>query len=114
MPLFIELLPNTFTCDCHSKSENRRLILCLLRHFLLRFGADIIKHDIREATSDLASYEKVKAFVLLEEGLTIENGMLTATLKLRKNKVIEKHRTLIDTIYKDTKTSTEQRTIVYI
>lgn len=62
---------------------------------------ELIKHEIAEATSELASYERVKAFALLEQGFSVENGMLTATFKLKRAKVAEKYFHLIEKIYGD-------------
>ncbi|MDO5036640.1 MAG: long-chain fatty acid--CoA ligase [Porphyromonas sp.] len=45
---------------------------------------------VEKAVKELASYERVKQFTLLTEPFTIENGMLTNSLK-EKRDVIEKH-----------------------
>jgi long-chain acyl-CoA synthetase len=59
----------------------------------------LIKNELDIAGQDLAPYEKVKAFALLSEGFTIDNGLLTPTLKLRRGKVIEKYLNLIEETY---------------
>jgi long-chain acyl-CoA synthetase len=62
---------------------------------------DLFKRQIEASTSSLAQFEKVKAFALLENELTIEAGDLTPTLKVKRRVVDEKYRTLIDEIYKN-------------
>jgi len=61
---------------------------------------NLIKQALDDACKDLAPYEKVKAFALLSEGFTIENELLTPTLKLRRTKVFEKYRDLIEETYR--------------
>lgn len=48
---------------------------------------------------ELASHERVKAFRVLPEGLSIEKGELTATMKVRRHAVEERHRHLIHEMY---------------
>jgi long-subunit acyl-CoA synthetase (AMP-forming) len=38
----------------------------------------------------LASYEKIHEFYIFNESFTIENGLLTSTLKIRRQAIIEK------------------------
>jgi len=59
----------------------------------------LLEQEIEKASQDLAHYEKIKQFTLLPEGFTIDNGMLTPTLKLRRNKVIERYGTVIEAMY---------------
>ncbi|GAB6012054.1 AMP-dependent synthetase/ligase [Viscerimonas tarda] len=49
--------------------------------------------------ADLASYEKVKKFVLLPEAFTMESGELTNTLKLKRRFVNDKYKEVIDKMY---------------
>ncbi len=65
-----------------------------------------LTNEIENATTDLAPYEKIKAFTIIPEGFNIDNGMLTPTLKLRRNKVLEKYKPLIEAMY--TKTGPEK------
>jgi long-chain acyl-CoA synthetase len=72
--------------------------------------ADLIaRADIREflmteidrGTPGLASYEKIKKIVLLDRDFELEQGELTPTLKVKRNKVEEKYKDLIDGLYKE-------------
>jgi long-chain acyl-CoA synthetase len=60
---------------------------------------NLLNQEIERATVDLSPYEKIKAFTIIPEGFTIDNGMLTPTLKLRRNKVLEKYKPLIEAMY---------------
>ena len=62
----------------------------------------LIANEIKKATVNFAPFEKVKAFTLLPESFTIENSMLTPTLKLRRPKIIERYRSEIDSMYAQT------------
>jgi long-chain acyl-CoA synthetase len=53
-------------------------------------------HSIQE---DLANYERVIRFTLLPEPFSIQNGMLTNTLKVRRNLLIEQFKDDIDKMY---------------
>lgn len=60
---------------------------------------ELIRHEIENATFDLPSYERIKVFALLEEGFTVENGMLTLSQKLKRKNVVEKYSNLIESMY---------------
>jgi long-chain acyl-CoA synthetase len=71
---------------------------------------ELIKHDeivrliesrVEEHQKDLASYEKIKRFVLLAEPFTMENRALTDTLKLRRPVILQKFAAEIESMYKD-------------
>ena len=64
---------------------------------------DLIAAEIERATIDLAPFEKVRAFTLLPESFTVANELLTPTLKLRRKKIVERYRNLIDTLYETCK-----------
>ncbi|MEP6787187.1 MAG: long-chain fatty acid--CoA ligase [Acidobacteriota bacterium] len=61
---------------------------------------DLIRRQIEAATPGLSQYEKVKKFALIDHELTVENGELTPTLKVKRRIVDEKYRDIIDKIYK--------------
>lgn len=60
---------------------------------------DLVRDEVEKATESLASYEKVKGFVLVPEEFTVANGLLTPSLKLRKKKVEEKYKDEISALY---------------
>ena len=59
----------------------------------------LIAREIEKATAKCAPFEKIKAFVLLPEGFTTENDLLTPTLKLRRSKIAEKYTAEITSMY---------------
>ncbi|MCL5267246.1 MAG: long-chain fatty acid--CoA ligase [Bacteroidetes bacterium] len=61
--------------------------------------SDAIKKDIDLLQKDLAKYEQVRRFRLLNTPFTIENGLLTPTLKIKRKIVEQKYVNLIDSMY---------------
>lgn len=59
----------------------------------------LIESDVQALQKDLATYERVRKFVLLDSPLTVENGELTPTLKVKRKVVEEKYRDLIEQMY---------------
>lgn len=59
----------------------------------------LIADEIEKATTDCAPFEKVKAFVLLPEPFTVENELMTPTLKPRRSKITEKFAREIAAMY---------------
>ncbi|MCF6366759.1 MAG: long-chain fatty acid--CoA ligase [Bacteroidales bacterium] len=57
--------------------------------------------EIRKSLKDkYGNYEIPKKFIFTDEDFTIENGMLTQTLKLKRRVVIEKYKGQIEMLYK--------------
>ena len=64
----------------------------------------VIAHMEREVfgmLTDLASFQRPKKIALLEEELSIENGFLTPTLKVKRRVVHERLDSLIDELYSE-------------
>lgn len=59
----------------------------------------LVSARIDRANAELASYETIKRFVILERPLTIEDGFLTPTLKLKRKKVYEAFRAELEALY---------------
>ena len=64
---------------------------------------DLFRRQIDAMTPALSGFEKVKGFALLEHELTVEEGELTPTLKIKRRVVDSKYRGVIDEIYRDAK-----------
>jgi len=56
---------------------------------------------VQHVNNNLAQFEKLKKVLVLPEELSVSNGTLTPTLKLRRRKVEEHYRELIDDLYAD-------------
>ncbi len=54
---------------------------------------------ISEINQKLARYEQIKKFLLVPEEFSIANGLLTASMKLRRRQVEERYRQQIDALY---------------
>ena len=54
---------------------------------------------LENLNKSLSLVEKVKKFKLIKEEFTIENGMLTPTLKLKRKKILEKYREDLEKLY---------------
>lgn len=61
---------------------------------------ELIEHEIEEVNVGLAHHEQARAFALIPEKFTIENGLLTPTLKLRRGMITKKHAKRILSLYK--------------
>ncbi len=59
----------------------------------------LIEDEIERATENFSHHEKVKKFILISDDFTVENGMLTPTWKLRRGKIVEKYKGLINSMY---------------
>jgi len=60
---------------------------------------DFILKEVIEKSSDLASFESVRKIALLPRDLTIEDGELSPTLKVKRRVVEKKFADIIDTAY---------------
>lgn len=60
-----------------------------------------IKDEIGKVSKSLADYERVFNFSILPQELSVENGELTATLKIKRNVIKNKYRDLIESLYKE-------------
>jgi len=59
-----------------------------------------INKIVNEINNNLTLVEKIKKFHVLEDGFTIENGLLTPTMKVKRNKVILKYKNILESFYK--------------
>jgi long-chain acyl-CoA synthetase len=75
-----------------SKNESRKLA-----------EAPPVLAEIRKAVArvnkQLAPFEQIRKFRVLERDFSIETGELTPTMKVRRNRVLENHRELVSELY---------------
>lgn len=59
----------------------------------------LVQKRIDQANTELASFETLKKFVILSEPLTVENELLTPSLKVRRKKVYERFKDEFEALY---------------
>ena len=55
---------------------------------------------VQNINTSLNSLERIRKFLLLRENFTYENGLLTQTLKVKREKVYENYKEEIEKLYK--------------
>lgn len=81
----------------------RKGIDCGNRHDMLRNERVVARYqeEVDELNEGFGKWEKIKQFRLLPEEFTVENKMVTPTLKLKRKQIHEHYADLIDDIYGD-------------
>jgi long-chain acyl-CoA synthetase len=59
----------------------------------------LVQQSVDRVNAELASYETIKKFAVVEVPLTVADGLLTATLKVRRKKVYERFRDVFEGLY---------------
>jgi long-chain acyl-CoA synthetase len=53
--------------------------------------ADRLEAAVKRVNAKLSAIERIRRWRALEEPFTIENGLLTASMKVRRRAVLERH-----------------------
>jgi long-chain acyl-CoA synthetase len=85
-------------------------IVCSSREELIREirVRDLYEGLVAELNRDLARFERLKKVVLIADEFSLENGLLTATMKVRRRAVEEQYRRQIEETYAQTEAETTQ------
>ncbi|MGZ3416332.1 MAG: AMP-dependent synthetase/ligase [Polyangiales bacterium] len=59
----------------------------------------LIESELALLSADVREFERPRAFVMTTERFTLENGLLTPTLKVRRPNVIARHRNTLEELY---------------
>jgi len=59
-----------------------------------------VSRIVESRNGELQSYAKVKKFAILPGDFTVENGLLTPTLKVKRRIITDTHRELLDSLYR--------------
>jgi long-chain acyl-CoA synthetase len=84
------------------KSEAEKMGLYSMDNTELIVRKEVIEFyekRINKIQKEFTSYEKVVRFKLMPESFSIQNGMLTSTLKIRRNLLIDQFKKDIETMY---------------
>jgi long-chain acyl-CoA synthetase len=60
---------------------------------------ELIRLELEKHSKDFRGYERPKAFALLTEDFTVENGMLTPKMSVRRNQVLKQYQSTLDQLY---------------
>jgi len=58
-----------------------------------------VEQAVKTVNKQLAPFEQIRKFKILEREFSIESGELTPTLKVRRSRVLENYRTLVSEMY---------------
>ena len=58
-----------------------------------------ITQEIELINKNLSKIEKIKKFLIIKDQFSIENGLMTPTLKLKKYKIIQKYKKQVEELY---------------
>ena len=61
---------------------------------------EVIKKNVENLNKNLSLIEKIKKFLIIYEEFTIENRMLTPTLKLKRKVILENYKKNLEDLYK--------------
>ncbi len=60
---------------------------------------ELIEKELATRAQNFRGYEKPKAFTLIREDFTVENGLLTPSLKVRRKLVLDRYLPLLEALY---------------
>ncbi len=63
--------------------------------------ADLLRTEVERALAGFASYEQVRAVAVVPEPFTVENGLLTPSLKMRRSRIELAYRKQVDRMYQE-------------
>ena len=73
--------------------------LIVLNDEYINISNEEIHNAINNLNNNLSKIENIKKFFLINEKFSIENGMLTPTLKLKRYKIINKYKNNFENLY---------------
>ena len=73
--------------------------LLVLSEDNLNITQDQIKKEVDNINKSLSRIENIKKFFVINEKFSIENGMLTPTLKLKRYKIVQKYKNEFEKLY---------------
>jgi long-chain acyl-CoA synthetase len=59
-----------------------------------------VSRIVENKNTELQSYAKIKKFAILPGDFTVDNGLLTPTLKVKRKVITEKNREILDSFYR--------------
>ena len=88
--------PEIEQCIVYGDKKSYLVALIVQNKEFLKEKIDII---IKNINNKLTLVEKIKKIQLIDENFSIENGLLTPTMKVKRKKVIEKYKKELENLY---------------
>ncbi len=83
----------------YGDSKPYLVALLILNKEFKKTSNNEIDREIEIINKNLPKIEKIKKFIVVEEQFTIENGLMTPTLKLKRFKIINKYKNQLEELY---------------
>ena len=92
---------NNEISQAYVHGDNQKFLSCLLvLNKEIKFDNEKIKKIIENVNKNLTIVEKIKKFHIIEEEFTIENELMTPTMKIKRHKIKEKYKNILENFYK--------------
>ena len=85
-------------CGVDTRGLRMQQDVCIKNPALRKLIKSEIETHIKNK-SKLKSFEKIQKFEILKEGFSIDNGLMTSTAKIKRNKVFETYDDVIMGMY---------------
>ena len=92
--------PEIDQCMVYGNAKNY-LVALIVPNKEFKSQKEKISEIINKTNENLTLVEKVKKFYLINENFSFENGLLTPTMKVKRNKVIKKYKNILENFYKN-------------
>ena len=81
--------------------DNKPYLVCLiiLSQEHKHIDEEQVQQEIDKTNKNLSKIEKIKKFILIKDQFTIENNMMTPTLKLKRYKIIKRYKTELEKLF---------------
>jgi long-chain acyl-CoA synthetase len=90
--------PQIDQCMVYGDKKNYLVALIVPQKDFLNKKEEI-KNIIEQINKKLTLLEKIKRFQLIDENFSIENGLMTPTMKVKRKKVTEKYKNQLEKLY---------------
>jgi len=96
-----ELTKSNFIDQCLVYGDNKPYLVALLvLNSETSVDEKVLSNEIEKINKNLTKIEKIKKFFVIKEKFSIENGMMTPTLKLKRYKIINIYKNNFEELYK--------------
>ena len=81
--------------------DSKPYLVCLivLKSEYKEIKKEKIQEDLEKINKKLSKIEKIKKFLIIKDQFTIENGMMTPTLKLKRYKIIKNYKLELEKLF---------------